>query len=120
MPARRGFVIASSDTHDHPVSHWSLDREPPSHQLAVDAKEKEAKVARLFKLDALSYAGEAEDGEMVAQARQLPMPIEGLLPDVDKMRGKISGTMARPGFASKNDEGASKEPHEVRNRGQRR
>ncbi|WP_189371208.1 hypothetical protein [Tateyamaria omphalii] len=119
-PARHGFIIASSDAHDHPVSHWSLDREPPSHQLSTAAKEKGAKVARLFKLDALSYAGEAENGEMIAQTGQLPMPIEGLLSDVDKMRGKISGTMARPGAASKDDEEASKEPHEVRNRGQRR
>ncbi|WP_299546293.1 hypothetical protein [uncultured Tateyamaria sp.] len=120
VPARHGFIIASSDTHDHPISHWSLDREPPSHQLALAAKEKGAKVARLFKLDALSYAGEAEDGEMVAQTGQLPMPIDGLLKDVEKMRGKISGTMARPASARKNDEVASKEPHEVRSTGQRR
>lgn len=120
VPARHGFIMASSDAHDHPVSHWSLDREPPSHQLAASAKEKGAKVARLFKLDALAYAGETDDGEMVAQTGQLPMPIEGLLSDVDKMRGKISGTMARPAISAKDDETTSKEPHDVRNRGQRR
>lgn len=120
VPARHGFIMASSAAHDHPVSHWSLDREPPSHQLAAAANENGAEVARLFKLDALAYAGEAKNGEMVAQTGQLPMPIEGLLPDIDKMQGKISGTMARPAAASKTDEETSDEPHDVRNRGQRR
>lgn len=31
MPAKSGFIIASAKPHDHPVSHWSLDREPPAN-----------------------------------------------------------------------------------------
>ncbi|MEO1795873.1 MAG: hypothetical protein AAFR53_02520 [Pseudomonadota bacterium] len=104
LPARHGFIIASSDRHDHPVSHWSLDREPPSHQIATAAKEGAGKIARIFKLDALAYAGESEGGAFMGQTGQMPMPIEGLPDDPEKMAGKISSSLVRPAEGSESDE----------------
>lgn len=119
MPANEGFIIAAANGHDHPIAHWSLDREPPSRQVAVAAEEKGASVARIYKLDALAYVGESADGEMVGQTGQLPMPINGLPDDIEKAEGRISSTLARPAQESENDKDPSKELHEIVTRGVR-
>lgn len=119
LPARTGFIIAAAGEHDHPIAHWSLDREPPSRQLAETAGEKGAKIARIFKLDALAYAGESPDGELAAQTGQLPLPIEGLPDNPDKARGRITSVMARPAQASKNDDEVGDGRHELVRRGAR-
>lgn len=119
LPAKQGFVIAASSGHDHPVAHWSLDREPPSAQIAVAAEVNGAKVARIVKLDALCYAGESPDGDLAAQTGQLPMPIEGLPTDPAKGRDRITSTLRRPAAGAKDDSAPSKEPHETVQRGVR-
>ncbi|WP_156874868.1 hypothetical protein [Sulfitobacter alexandrii] len=119
MPADTGFIIAASKGHDHPIAHWSLDREPPSRQIAAAAEEKGGKVARIFKVDALSYVGETEDGEMAAQTGQLPLPIEGLPDDMEKARGRISSTLVRPSQKPKDDGDPLQDKPETINRGAR-
>lgn len=118
LPARTGFVIASAEAHDHPVSHWSLDREPPSRQLALTAEKEGRKIERIFKLDSLAYAGES-GGELAAQTGQLPMPIEGLPDDPEKAAGKISSTLARPAEDGGSDDKRSDAPHDLIRRGAR-
>lgn len=117
LPARHGFVLAAAQGHDHPVAHWSLDREPPSHQIAMAAEKEGARVERVFKLDALAYVGESPDGEMVGQTGQLPLPISGLPEDPAEARGQISSTLAQPAEASRDDEKPSDKPHELIRRG---
>ncbi|WP_152466834.1 hypothetical protein [Sulfitobacter sp. THAF37] len=119
MPAGTGFIIAASKGHDHPIAHWSLDREPPSRQIAIAAEEKGSRVARVFKVDSLSYVGETEDGEMAGQTGQLPLPIEGLPEDFEKARGRISSTLVRPAQKPKDDTDPGNSKPETVNRGAR-
>lgn len=117
LPARTGFIIATNGAHDHPISHWSLDREPPSRQLAASAEAKDTKLERVFKLDALSYVGEDTEGNMAAQSGQVPMPIEGLPEDMSKAAGKISSVLARPAEGTEDDKTVGDAPHAVQRRG---
>jgi len=117
MPATRGFIIAAAGRHDFPIPHWSLDRQPPSRQLAMTAEASGAKVERIFKLDALSYIGEDKAGEMAAQSGQMPMPIVGLPDDVAKVRGKISSTISRPDNPGEDDAKATESKHGIQRRG---
>ena len=119
MPASRGFVIASAAPHDFPIPHWSLNREPPSVQLRRAAEERGQNVARIYKLDALSYIGENTDGELAAQSGQMPLPIEGLPDDPADGRGKISSTIARPSEAINDDSKADGIKHQISRRGSR-
>lgn len=119
LPASTGFIIAASKGHDHPIAHWSLDREPPSRQIAAAAEEKGSKAERIYKVDSLSYVGETAEGEIAAQTGQLPLPIEGLPGDIEKARGRISSTMVRPAEKRKDDSDPSREKPEVVNRGAR-
>ena len=58
-----GFIVVSAGTHDYPVPHWSFDVEPVSRRLDSLAQKSGKKVARLYRLDALSYVGEDSGGQ---------------------------------------------------------
>lgn len=119
MPAATGFIIAASKGHDHPIAHWSLDREPPSRQIAAAAEAKGSKVDRIFKVDSLSYIGETAGGEIAGQTGQLPLPIEGLPDDIEKARGRISSTLVRPARKAKDDSDPGGDTPETVTRGAR-
>lgn len=68
--APSGFVVASVDLHDFPVPHFSLDKAPPSHQLARLAKAK-PEALEVHKVDALCYVAE-RDGKEAARIGELP------------------------------------------------
>lgn len=95
-PVKRGFIVVSTGEHDSPIPHWSLDREPINRQLEVAAAEAGAKVARIYKLDALAYVGEDENGNLVARSGQFPSLAEGLPHDLRKYRGQIASAVAKP------------------------
>src|SRR5688572_30757442 len=59
-----GFVIASAGRHDTPIPHWSFNIAPPSRVL--EAKVREARVARIVKVDTLAYVAEDSAGNLLA------------------------------------------------------
>ncbi len=94
--AGHGFLIASAGPHDFPIPHWSLEGLPPSRLLERLAVGQEQRVARVVKLDALSYVGESEEGERVATLGDLPKLVAGLPHDLGRKRRGISSLTARP------------------------
>ncbi|MGH3973431.1 MAG: hypothetical protein ACRDS9_08895, partial [Pseudonocardiaceae bacterium] len=93
---RTGFIVVSAGRHDYPVPHWSFDSEPVSRRLDALAQESGKEIARIYKLDALSYVGEDLNGQLVGQIGQLPMPVKGLPADLEQARGRITSTVAAP------------------------
>ncbi len=91
-----GFLVVSAGPHDFPIPHWSLQGEPPSRILERFAGGHEGRIARVVKLDALSYVGEDEKGERVATLGDLPRVVGGLPHDLRRGRQGISSLTARP------------------------
>lgn len=91
-----GFLVASAGPHDFPIPHWSLQGDSPSRILERLAGGHEGRIARVVKLDALSYVGEDEKGERVATLGDLPRILGGLPHDLRRQRQGISSLTARP------------------------
>jgi hypothetical protein len=91
-----GFIIVASGPHDFPIPHWSLDRPPPSAQLAAAARQGGGAIDRITKIDSLAYVAEAKDGSLVAQVGQMPALLAGLPHDLGRYRGAISSLKAAP------------------------
>ena len=75
-----GFIIVSTSPHDFPIAHWNDQGESPSAYLNRVALEKQQKVYRFYKLDALTYAGENSAGELIAlypPNSRLPTSVQG-------------------------------------------
>ncbi|MEZ5966103.1 MAG: hypothetical protein R3F56_19865 [Planctomycetota bacterium] len=73
-----GFIVVSTGEHDLPIAHWSDRGEPIERALDHQARANQARIARIYKVDALSYVGEDATGLQVAQIGDLPTQ---LLPD---------------------------------------
>lgn len=115
-----GFIIASNGRHDFPIAHWSLNRLPPSLQVVTGQNEGCSKVVRtsgepkrLFRLDALSYVAEDDNGEIVGQSGQIPAPIKGLSHDLSRYAGQIVSSIARVLRPEPNDDLAEKAEHDA-------
>ena len=108
-----GFIVASAGAHDHPLPHWSFDAEPVSRRLDALADKSGKRIARLYKLDALSYVAEDGSGQMVAQVGQLPMPVEGVPADLEQARGRITSDVAAPDSKAADDSNAEDVKHTV-------
>jgi hypothetical protein len=91
-----GFIIVSTGEHDFPVPHWSLQKPAPSRELEAAAQNAGKQVARIYRLDALSYVGEDHTGLEVARSGQIPVPIEGLGRDMARRGGGVSSMTAKP------------------------
>lgn len=115
-----GFILASTGPHDFPVAHWSLDRPPPSQQVQADPRlecepreVREAGVARLYRLDALSYAAENEAGELVGQAGQIPSLLSGTPHSLERYAGAIRSARGAPPKSQADDREAKDALHEL-------
>lgn len=96
-----GFLLLSAGKHDVPIPHWSLELEPPSR--AVEAKGTgQGKVAKVMRLDSLTYAAEDARGNFVSHIGQFP-PMPTGLPGTLPKEVELSSLEARPTTASKND-----------------
>lgn len=111
---QHGFVILSAAAHDFPIPHWSLDRPPVAHQLAEAAK---GEIARVYKLDALSYVAEDEREKLISQVGQIPLPLAGLPDDLRKASGQIASVHARTPKRTDDDSNAADLKHEIIRRG---
>jgi hypothetical protein len=90
----RGFIVVSAGAHDHPVPHWSFDTEPVARRLESLAAAGGKEVARIYRLDALSYVGEDDDGQLVGQLGPIPIPMDGGPADLEQARGRITSMIA--------------------------
>ncbi|MFL5807781.1 MAG: hypothetical protein ACJ8CR_39385 [Roseiflexaceae bacterium] len=61
-----GFIIVSTGEHDFPIAHWNYIGESPTQELARKAREKGQEAVKFYKLDALSYAAEDAQGQLVS------------------------------------------------------
>ncbi|MFC6759350.1 hypothetical protein ACFQFQ_07360 [Sulfitobacter porphyrae] len=77
MPAATGFIIAASKGHDHPIAHWSLNREPPSRQIAAAAEAKGSKVDRIFKVDRCPISARPPGARLPVRPGNCPCPSKG-------------------------------------------
>ena len=108
-----GFIVVSAGRHDHPVTNFSFDQEPVTRRLEALAEGSGKTVARVYKLDTLSYVGEDAGGQKVAQLGDLPMLVEGLPADLEQARGQISATVATPESPSADDAHLNGSTHTV-------
>jgi len=99
-PTGLGFVIAAAGRHDVPIPHWSLAKSPPSH--ALEAIAGVGKVARVVKLDALSYVAEDAAGNHLAHLGQIPPRIVGLPTDQTALSA-LSTVISGPAAPVKDD-----------------
>lgn len=119
-----GFVIVTNGRHDFPISHWSLNRLPPSRQVATDPRNGECDkaprsgtAAKLYRLDSLAYAAEDDTGQLVGQTGQLPAAITGLPHSLDKSAGQIAASISRMDRVPPNDDGAQDARHTLERSG---
>ena len=98
--AARGFIIASTGKHDFPIAHFSLEHPPISVQLEADADKNNKKVAKIYKLDALSYVAEDSRGNQISQIGNLPIIPKSFPGNIDRYRDSISKTILSAGAAS--------------------
>jgi hypothetical protein len=75
-----GFIVLSTGPHDFPITHWNDQGEAPSAHLAKLAQSKGQTIARLFKIDALTYAAENSGGQLI-----------GLYPPKSRLPHRITG-----------------------------
>ena len=84
--AEQGFVLVATGAHDVPVPHFSLDLAPPSRQL-----ERLGDVDRVYKLDALCYAGLDAAGTFVGHLGTMPPKLVGV---PDRVPTRLPGGFA--------------------------
>ena len=75
-----GFIVVSTGEHDFPIAHWNFSGEPPTRLLDRRATEQEKQPARYYRLDALDYAAEDAQGELIAPLTTLPLKVSGMDP----------------------------------------
>ena len=109
-----GFMMLSTGEHDFPVSHWSPGRPSVSQELGEKALEAGKDIARLFKLDTLSYAAEDGLGEMVATVGDEPPRVSGMDPAwLGLGSASVTEVVARPLQVTASDQEAAGIPYEV-------
>ncbi len=62
-----GFIILATGEHDFPIPHWDSEGEPPTQRMAAIANQNDRRAVKFYKLDALAYAAEDEQGQLVAE-----------------------------------------------------
>jgi hypothetical protein len=92
--AARGFVIVATGDHDFPIPHWSLERPPVSYQLEQEAAKTGKVIARIYRLDALAYLAEDDQGNEIARSGQSPALPEGVSIRTEGI--EVSSLIARP------------------------
>ncbi|MFV8781419.1 hypothetical protein ACNKU7_03245 [Microbulbifer sp. SA54] len=128
FPKPAGFIIASAGRDDFPISHWSLDRLPPSLQVAqtdtaceTETNEESGSsgaVNKLYKLDTLAYVAEDSGGRITGVTGQIPALLSGLPHALEKHAGAIASSEAKPLTAHQDDHAAENSEHEYTRRGE--
>jgi hypothetical protein len=97
----QGFIMVSTNDHDHPIPHWSLEGLPPSYQLESRMTTAKAQaISHIYRLDALCYLAEDAKETQLATLGQMPSLIKGLPEKLDDYEGKISAMVQTPAATS--------------------
>lgn len=78
--APAGFIILATGEHDFPIPHWDSVGEPPTQRMADIANQNDRRAVKFYKLDALAYAAEDEQGQLVAELGTPLAKIRGMDP----------------------------------------
>ena len=85
-----GFIMVSTDVHDFPIPHWSNEAEAPTQMLLRKAGEQGSLLPfKYFRLDALAYASEDDQGGLASMSDSTFNKIirpPGPLPNVELSR----------------------------------
>lgn len=90
----QGFIIISTDRHDFPINHWSLESQPPSFNLMELALTKKSSISKIYKVDNLAYLAEDEKGNEIAVLGEVPKIIKGMPSDISKYKGIINSSVS--------------------------
>lgn len=90
----QGFIVVSTDAHDFPIPHWSLESIPPSLEIDNRSNLLGKKVSKVFKVDALAYLGEDRNGEEITHLGEMPSLVKGLPKNLKSFDGKISSSIS--------------------------
>jgi len=89
----QGFIIVATNDHDFPIPHWSLENLPPSLILEQDAATEKKNLAKIYKIDALTYLGEDAKFDEVTHLGEMPSVLKGLPEDLIKFDRRISSSI---------------------------
>ena len=101
-----GFIILSTGDHDYPIAHWNFEGETPTQNVEREAAKNGKKVAKFYKLDALAYAGEDANGDLVALPGTQMVKISGMEMSMLDQEMELSGAEWIPNQETKNDDDA--------------
>ncbi|HET9221898.1 MAG TPA: hypothetical protein VFO07_05305, partial [Roseiflexaceae bacterium] len=76
--AKLGFIVVSAGEHDFPIAHWNYVGESPTEELVRKARESGQEAVKFYKLDALSYAAEDEQGNLIGNVGGELVKVSGL------------------------------------------
>jgi hypothetical protein len=98
-----GFIILSTQDHDFPVAHWNSEGESPTQRLARQASAQGKLVQKFYKLDALAYAAEDAQGQLVASSDTKLVKVTGMDADALRTTGELSESSWRPAASASDD-----------------
>lgn len=75
-----GFIIVATGDHDFPMAHWNFTGESPTQELERKAQDAGQTAVKFYKLDALAYAAEDAQGNLVATVGTELVKVTGLDP----------------------------------------
>jgi len=100
-----GFVVVAAGRHDVPVSHWSLDRNPPSRALEQQFADPAgvSAVAMVWRIDSLCYVAEDEGRKYLGHLGQFPPLVQ--FPAAALKLGSYPGSSVAAPASSGRDDG---------------
>lgn len=110
----KGFMLVSTDDHDFPIPHWSMESLPVSTILEEDAKGKGKKGNKIYRVDTLAYVLEDDAGEEVSRVGDMPGLISELPDNVADYAGSISSSESVAEGAGATDEKPENIKHKLK------
>ncbi|MCC6782648.1 MAG: hypothetical protein IT457_07370 [Planctomycetes bacterium] len=79
-----GFIVVATGEHDVPITNWSSRGAPPSALLRQRAQQQSRVVARVLKVDSLTWVAEDANGAMIDKVGELPNQLHDVPALVDE------------------------------------
>ncbi len=70
-----GTMVLSTGDHDFPMVYWNATGTSPTAEIAVRARALGKVISRFLKIDMVTFAGETNDGELLAPSEHAPQPV---------------------------------------------
>lgn len=92
----QGFIVVAAGGHDFPIPHWSLDSNPPSFDIEIEATKLKKKLAKVYKVDSLTYLGEDAAGNEIVHIGNMPALLKDFPTDLKKFQDTINSSVTQP------------------------